>query len=253
MRKLMNRRNLSLFVLLPVVAALAGCPIGNVRPDDPYAVRVRELEDKVQKMDRVLENQSLVQLLAEIEKLRNEVRDLRGEVETLRYDVDGIRERQRDLYVDLDRRLQALESGASESGGAAGSGSGSGNDRAAYQAAFALLQESRYAESRQAFQEFISNHPQSGLIPNARYWLGEIGYVNKQFKDALEQFRVVVDKYPDSNKAPDAWLKIGYCHYELQQWSQARDALETVSRQFPEHRAAGLANDRLARMTREGR
>lgn len=202
-------------------------------------------------MDRVLENQSLLQLLAEIEKLQNEVRELRGSVETLRYDVDGIRERQRDLYVDLDRRLQQLESATGEAA-AAGSGA-SGNDRSAYQAAFALLQESRYSESRQAFQDFITNHPQSGLLPNARYWLGEIAYVNKQFEDALEQFRIVVENYPDSNKLPDAWVKIGYCHYELKEWSKSREALQTVSTRFPEHRAASLANDRLARMTREGR
>lgn len=251
MSKLIDRRSLSLAVLLPVMASLAGCPIGNVREEDPYAVRVRELEKQVQKMDRVLENQSLLQLLAEIEKLQNEVRELRGGVETLRYDVDGIRERQRDLYVDLDRRLQQLESATGEAA-AAGSGA-SGNDRSAYQAAFALLQESRYSESRQAFQDFITNHPQSGLLPNARYWLGEIAYVNKQFKDALEQFRIVVENYPDSNKLPDAWVKIGYCHYELKEWSKSREALQTISTRFPEHRAASLANDRLARMTREGR
>lgn len=239
-----------MLVLLPVIGGLAGCPIGNVREEDPYAVRVRELEDKVQKMDRVLENQSLVQMLDEIAELRAEVRELRGDVETLRYDVDGIRERQRDLYVDLDRRLQQLESSAGTPGGV--ENPSSGNDRSAYQAAFALLQESRYSESRQAFEQFLKDYPQSGYLPNARYWLGEIGYVNKQFEKALEQFRIVVDKYPESNKAPDAWLKIGYCHYELQQWSKAREALETVSQKFPEHRAAGLANDRLARMTREG-
>lgn len=235
-------------LLLLLAFSVSGCAM-QVREDDPYAARVRELESKLANIERVVDSRALVQLMARIEELQNEVRALRGEVETLRYDFDGVRQRQRDIYLDLDQRLQALES-ATQGGGTP---SAAGNDREAYQAAFALLREARYEEARQAFRAFIENHPQSPLLPNAWYWLGEVNYVNKNFEEAIGQFRKVVDEFPQSNKAPDAWLKLGYCHYELGQWDKAREALRAVAERFPEHPAAGLANERLERMTREGR
>lgn len=239
-------RRQGLVVLL--AASLAGCAMG-VKEDDPYAVRVRELESRLANIERVVDSDSLVQLMARIESLQDEVRTLRGEVETLRYDLDGVRQRQRDVYLDLDQRLQAIES-ATQGGTPQAA---NGNDREAYQAAFALLRESRYEEAKRAFTAFIENHPQSALLPNAWYWLGEISYVNKAFKEAVEQFRKVVDNYPQSSKTADAWLKLGYSHYELGQWQQAREALRAVAENFPQDPAAGLASQRLERMTREGR
>lgn len=242
----MNRGlNLGVLVLL---LPLAGCAM-TVREDDPYALRVRELEQRLANVERILDSGSMVQMLGRIEELQNEIRALRGEVETLRYDFDGMRQRQRDIYLDLDQRLQALQ--GSGHGGSAPTASG--NDREAYEAAFALLREARYEEAKEAFRRFLESHPQSALVPNAWYWLGEVNYVNKDFTTAVGQFRKVVDEFPQSNKTADAWLKLGYCHYELGQWDKARDALNTVAQRFPEHPAAGLASERLQRMTKEGR
>lgn len=230
---------------------LAGCAMG-VKDDDPYAVRVRDMDQRLANIERVLKNQSLVQLVGRVEELQSEVRTLRGELETLRYDIDGVRQRQRDVYLDIDQRLQSIESGAG-GGGSAGSSSGNGNDRDAYQEAFSLLRDARYEEAKRAFEQFIKDHPNSSLIPNAWYWLGEVNYVNKAFETAVGQFRKVVDDFPQSNKTADAWLKLGYCHYELQHWTRAKEALTAVVDQHSEHAATGLAKERLERMRREGR
>jgi len=236
--------------LIALALPLAGCAT-TVKEGDPYALKVRQMEQRLATIDRVLDSQSLVQLMGRVEELQNEVRALRGEVETLRYDLDGVRQRQRDTYLDLDQRLQSLESATG--GGGAGTQASNGNDRDAYQAAFALLREARYEEAKQAFKSFLDSYPQSSLVPNAWYWLGEVNYVNKGFETAVGQFRKVVDEFPQSSKAADAWLKLGYCHYELGQWAKAKEALRAVAQRFPEHPAAGLASERLERMTREGR
>ncbi|MDX1453937.1 MAG: tol-pal system protein YbgF [Gammaproteobacteria bacterium] len=245
-------RRLRGLLILPLAMSLAGCPFMQVQQEDPYAVRVRELEAQVKQMERVLDNQSLLQLLAEIERLQKEVRRLTGELETLRYDTDGMRERQRDLYVDLDQRLQELESGASNASSGS-TQSDDGNDRAAYQAALALVQQSRYQEAEKAYRAFLENYPNSGLRPNAHYWLGEIAYVNKQFDKALQEFRGGAEQYPDSSKAPDLLLKAGYTYDELGDAAKARATLEAVQQRFPDHRAARLASARLERMADQGR
>ena len=44
--------------------------------------------------------------------MQNEVRELRGLVEQLSYELQRVKQRQMDDYLDLDRRLSALQSGA---------------------------------------------------------------------------------------------------------------------------------------------
>ena len=236
-------RILALALLLP----LAGCPLTQVKEDDPYAQRVRSLEERVDRTEKQLDTQSLVKLMQEIEALREEVRSLRGDLEQLSYDVEGVRQRQRDLYVDVDNRLQALENVAASAGsGKADSKDANASD--AYMAAFALLRESRYAEARKAFNEFITEYPDSSLVANSVYWLGQVDYVNKKYSDAIDQFGKVVEKYPDSDKAADALLKIGYSRDELGNASGAREALEGVLKKYPGSAAANMARQRLAEL-----
>ncbi|MGD8378198.1 MAG: tol-pal system protein YbgF, partial [Gammaproteobacteria bacterium] len=246
-------------VILPAVLLLGGCVGGNVKPDDPVAIKLDQVEERVDHIDRVLKNQSLVDLSDRIDELQQEVRQLRGDLETLRHDVDGLKQRQRDLYLDVDHRLRALElnmggsAGGSQSasggpdtggtspaavlpsgpdagntGGSASeqSGGASGGDSAVYQAAFELLKQGRYDQAKQAFGDFLKKFPASALDDNAQYWLGEANYVTRDFKQALAEFQKVISNYPKSSKAPDAWLKIGYCNYELSNWDSARKALD---------------------------
>ncbi|MCC7412441.1 MAG: tol-pal system protein YbgF [Gammaproteobacteria bacterium] len=55
--------------------------------------------------------QVLFELVNQVERLQQSVEQLRGEVEQQRYEIEQLRNRQRDLYVDMDRRLQTVESG----------------------------------------------------------------------------------------------------------------------------------------------
>lgn len=237
-------------------ALLGGCV--TVPPEeDPVLIKLTELENRLVRVERLLENQSLVSLLTEVQQVSGEMSDLRDRVETLGFESEGARTRQRDLYVDLDSRLNALERGVAGSGGTAGDGSGADvsgpNDRDAYKHAFGLLEEGRYPEAGQAFAKFVATYPQSPLVDNAQYWLAEALYVEREFKNALAEFNRVVESHPESRKIPDALLKIGYSHYELKQWKAARAALDRVIAEHPESTAARLASQRLERMSGEGR
>lgn len=241
------KRGIHRLTVLALLLPLAGCPLMQVKEDDPYAQRVRALEERVALTEKQLDTQSLVQLMQEIQALREEVRNLRGQVEQLGYDVESIRQRQRDLYADIDQRLQALENTTASAGeGETGKQDADASD--AYMAAFALLRESRYAEARKAFNAFIADHPDSSLVANSVYWLGQVDYVNRQYEDAITRFSQVVEKYPDSDKAADALLKIGYSRDELGNTEGAREALDAVIRQYPGSAAATMARQRLGEL-----
>ncbi|HKU13246.1 MAG TPA: tol-pal system protein YbgF [Steroidobacteraceae bacterium] len=234
----------------------AGC-VSTPPEEDPVVQKLTELDSRLLRIERVLANQSLLDLSQRIEAAQAETRTLRGQLDELQHQVAQAKDQQRELYGDVDRRLSALEG----TGGAAAASNThvadlpvpQGDDRANYQAAFDLLKDGKYAEAIAGFKQFLTTFPNSALADNAQYWLGEAHYVNKQYADALRYFRTVLEKYPDSRKIPDALLKIGFCNYELKNWAEARSALSQVVQRYGDTTAARSASQRLARMDGEGR
>ena len=191
--------------------------------------------------------------------------------------------RQREQYLDIDRRLQQIESGQAGTAPAGGvtpvtpplvpapvvsqpppvqpvippavqapAAAGGANEQAEYDTALAILREGRYAEATQAFNRFLAAHPGSSYADNANYWLGETYYVTRDFDQALQTFSGLISNYPQSPKVSDSQLKMGYIYYEKQDWTAARKALESVTRNYPGTTTARLAHDRLERMRKEG-
>jgi len=242
-----------------VLAALAVTTTACVTPpeQDPTVQRLTEIDGRLLRIERVMSNQSLLDIAQRNDALQNEVRVLRGQVEELQHSTEANRNQQRELYADLDKRLQAVEGGGATAAAAVGVGSRTtGNtvdDRAAYQAAFDQLKDGKYDQAVNGFSKFLASYPQSTLADNAQYWLGEGHYVLKDYPQALRDFQTVLQKYPDSRKAPDALLKVGYCQYELKNFRDARDALSKLVQQYPETGSAKLAQQRLAKLDGEGR
>jgi tol-pal system protein YbgF len=254
------------------LSGIAGCTSFS-STDDPMYLRMTDMEARLIRIERVLDNDSVIALAGQIDELRNETQLLRGEIETLQFSMDNSAEGQRNLYLDLDSRLQALETNQTQTvqqlsetvrrveqtqqqvadvnNQITAPPIPIGSDQDNYNAAFDLIQSRQYGDAAVAFQSFLRTFPQSPLADNAQYWLAETYYVQRQFADALPQFQRVLDEYPQSAKLPDALLKIGYCNYELKNLEAARTALEQVSRQFPDTTAARLAVQRIERIIQE--
>ena len=252
-------------ITLLVVAAplaLAGCETFTSPDEDPVLIKLNELDRRLQAIERVVQNQSLVNLTQEVSQLERRVDELQGNAETLQYDATTPADRQRKLYADLDARIQEIESSVQARNAVSVLDGGplppgqlpvpGGSDRDNYQAAFELLKEQRYEPAAAAFQQFLVTYPDSELAVNAQYWLAESYYVTQQFEEALTSFKIVLDNYPRSSKVADALLKMGYCNYELERWGEARGALTQVQTDYPETTAARLAGQRLERMESEG-
>jgi tol-pal system protein YbgF len=250
-----------LLLVAPAVVA-AGCAALTPPSEDPVLIRLDALDQRLQAIERVMENQSLVQLTQQVDAIERRTDALQGNSETLQYDAETTAERQRQLYADLDARIQGLEASmeARDSGDILDNGTfragelpvPDGSDRDNYQIALELLRNERYAESAASFNEFLEAFPDSQLAANAQYWLAESYYASDEFEKALTDFARVIENYPQSTKVPDALLKMGYCNYSLQRWDDARQALSRVQSDYPTTTAARLADQYLKRMESEG-
>jgi tol-pal system protein YbgF len=243
--------------------------------------RIDALDARLSRIERLLKNAVLHDMMGRLEDLRRQVQELRGENEHIAHELEGMKSRQRELYLDVDRRLQAFEGGRRPSRGArapvaaapaapakpppasprpsatpaagpvtAGSSGDSGQE--AYKQAFNLLKERRYEQATSAFRRFLEAYPNSPYRANAQYWLAEANYVSRNYPVAATEFQKVIEDHSDSGKLPDASLKLGFTYYEMGEWEKARQALTQVQKKYPDSTVSRLAAQRLQRMQQEG-
>jgi len=111
----MSRSRLLASSVLSVV--LAGCASsgfggsisGSGQALSPEERRLQNVETKTAELSRRLDAVNLTGMDQENQRLRDDIRSLRGEVERMRYEFDQQQRRSKDLYTDLDRRLQRFE------------------------------------------------------------------------------------------------------------------------------------------------
>jgi tol-pal system protein YbgF len=267
------QRNALAWVAAAAVSAMLGGCATTPPEQDPVQIKLRELDGRIERIERLMTNQGLLELANEMEALRADVRGMHDSIDKEQNEREIGRKRLHDVYLDLDARIKALEARQAVSGAAAPAESppaaapapaaaapgpatapipgGDGTDRGDYQAAFTLLKDSQYDAAIAAFSRFLADHPDSALADNAQYWLGEAYYVNRDFPTALAAFQRVLDRYPQSRKLPDALLKVGYCDYELGRWELAKAALKQVIANYADTPAGHLAQLRLEKIQSE--
>lgn len=231
------------------------------REKDETVQKLTEMDGRLLRIERILNTQSLLDLAQRNDALQADLRALRGQLEELQHSVDTLRNQQGDLFGDLDKRLQALESGGAAAvvpQAATGAAvpaipTAAGGDREAYQAAFELMKAGKYNDAAAAFSQFLARYPQSSMLDNGQYWLGEAHYVLKDYAQAARDFQMVLDRYPESRKIPDALLKLGYAHYEMKNYKEARAVLQRLVQQYADTGSGKLAQQRLAKMDAESR
>ena len=82
-------------------------------PAPTFSERQQPLEQRIVRLERMVDNRALLEMLTRIEDMQADVQMMRGELEMQRHEFEGIKQRQRDLYLDIDRRMLQLEKSAS--------------------------------------------------------------------------------------------------------------------------------------------
>ena len=90
-------------VVISPLATAADRKVPVTEPSSPA-----QLEQRLENVERLLQNQGLLDMLQQIQKLQEDVTNLRGQLEVNNHELENLKERQRKLYNDVDTRLQQL-------------------------------------------------------------------------------------------------------------------------------------------------
>ena len=75
----------------------------------------RTLDKRMNSIELGIKNLGLVEMVSQIEQLKEEMGKLRGQIELQNNQIETTQKRQRELYLDLDSRLRAIEKPGSAS------------------------------------------------------------------------------------------------------------------------------------------
>lgn len=222
--------------------------------------QISSMDARIGRLESMLQNGSMLNLLSEVEALKSQVKRLRGDVDVQSNNISVTQKRQNDLYMDLDTRLRNLAhidnvpaapaatsstpdkpaSAAVPSLPAAG-----GDSARDYEAALNQFKAGNYPAAITAFKGFIKTYPDNPLTPSAQYWIGNAYFSIKDYKTSIAQQKKLIAAHPDSPKVPDAMLNISSAQLELGDLVAARKTLQELVAKHPDSSASALAKKRL--------
>lgn len=159
--------------------------------------------------------------------------------------------------VDLQNSVQSIEgklaaSAAATPATAPGTPHGRPAEPAAlpaadvlYSSAYRDITGGNYDLAKQEFQDYVKYYSGTELASNAEFYLGEIAYLKKNYKEAATDYDRVIQDYPNSFKIPSARVKKGLALLALGQKSAGIRELRAVIRDYPGTDEARLARSRL--------
>ena len=228
-------------------AAFAAVPVRDVNG------ATEGLEQRVERLERMLESRNQVQLemQQQLSGLESEVGQLRGALELHSHQLEQILNRQRDIYQDIDRRLGQASVQPSITvtpPGDTTSPSDNNSDVAAnlaYEKAFDLLKNKRYDDATTAFNQFVEKYPTSSYVANAYYWQGQLSFRTSDWVNAQTAFSAVVESFPASTKRAESIFKLGLIAEKQGKTAEAKKRFQQVVTDYPSSSVAQMAKSKL--------
>ena len=226
--------------------------------DEALPVNAQNNQNQAERQATYLEQLNIPE---RVEKMQQEIQELRGLVELQAHQVEQLEKQQRNLYADLDARLNDLSSSATKAvpviapkGQASFTNNEEESDKQMlmYQNAFNLIKSKKYSQAIKGLNNYLKKYPSGKYAANSHYWLGELYAKAGDSDKAIVEFNTIVNSYADSNKAPDAMLRLGSIAYDQSQWSEARKWWKKIVAKYPNIAAARVAETHLQELEQQG-
>lgn len=226
-------------VAMAWVSSVAAAPVVVDRSQGGAGGKPVSIEDRLARIERVLESRTLIELTMRLDNLQREVETLRGETEEQIHQVKNIKQRQRDLYLDIDGRLRQLETGGGQSpNDYSATQEESFSDGASEQfseAATLVGDTSAQAatEGQSPAEAAKSASSEAPLSSRDSYRLAFDTLKAGKYEEAVSQFRLFVEKFPKSSFADNAQYWIGEAMYALHRFDDALVEFNKIIQLYP--------------------
>ena len=198
-------------------------------------------EARIAKLEEQIRNIGVVEVLQQIEQLKQEIAQLRGQLEVIGNENQQLQKRQRDFYLDLDSRLKRLEGGApggaTPPAGAApalppDAGTGAAKPPAGAQAPAAAPGVGPLAPGDSPPARTASHDDQARELK--AYDAASSLFRRNDFASAVDAFRAFLVEYPQSQLAPNAAYWIGISYANMKDYPHALAAQQDLLAKHPQ-------------------
>lgn len=132
------------------------------------------------------------------------------------------------LQVALDELNKRMKEAAQ-----AGAVAGNATSDTLYLKGLEAFKSGDMPSARTQLASFIEKNANHDLVPNARYWIGETYYGEKNYEQAILEFQEVVKQYPKKEKAPAAMLKQALSFKALKDLKSTQYLLKRLIADYP--------------------
>ena len=203
--------------------------------------QLSKLTADMTRLGRLIDNRAMLDMIQLVDQLSDEISQLNGAIEQQGFELDGIKKRQRELYLDIDRRLRDLESGASAQAPAgsisvpqiettAAVESTSSSQAPAVEAAASQPA----AASSQTTTASVSQTPSvTQSAEKAAYQAAFDTLKEGRYKKAKTELKTFLSRYPNSSYAGNAQYWLAEAHYVTRDFDQGVVEFKQVLDKYP--------------------
>lgn len=199
--------------------------------------QLKKLTEDMSRMGRLVDNRAMLDMIQQVDEISSEISELRGEIEVQGNDINELKKRQRELYLDIDRRLRDLESGASSKAPTGqitvppvGTDTSVESATTSSQPTPSVLQ-STTAQTTTASVSQSSSATQSQ--EKAAYQAAFDKLKEGRYKNAKTELKTFLGKFPNSSYAGNAQYWLGEAHYVTRNFDQGIIEFKKVLETYP--------------------
>ncbi len=198
-------------------------------------------------------NQAMVNLVIQVQQLQDEVRMLTGKIEDQSMEIENLKNRQRDQYLDLDQRINALRSTSpgpivtrpvNAAGSVTTAGAINNNQSPALTRNDVRSEDSPEVRAPSDKPPAVTALPtpdtQARVMPASpeaekqAYDRAFQSLKALEYADAAELFQAFVQQYPNSEYADNAQYWLGESYYVTRNYDLALEAFQNLLSRYPD-------------------
>ncbi len=120
-----------------------------------------------------------------------------------------------------------------------------------YNMAYSDYRKGNFELAIDGFKMYREQFPESPLVDNSLYWIGECYFSQKKYAEAIEQFNELLLNYPRGDRIPAAYLKKGISLMELKKKEESLIVFKLLISKYPLEEETKIAQQKIRELLLE--